>query len=493
MPLSDYEIILGFEVHAQLKTRTKIFCSCPVEFGEEPNTNVCPVCLGLPGVLPVLNDQVVKLAIRAGLALGCTIALRSRFARKHYFYPDLPKGYQITQYTEPLAENGFLRIVARSEPFVAQTKNQEPRTKNQERRIRVRRCHIEEDAGKSIHAGESSLVDFNRCGVPLIEIVTEPDLRSSDEGIAYLTSLRQILRYLDVSDADMEKGHFRCEVNVSVRPRGSREFRTQSEIKNLNSLRAVRDAIEYEAKRQTELYDRGEPVLKETLLWDEKNACTAPMRGKETAEDYRYFPEPDLPPLVVTPEEIETIRASLPELPDARKRRYVTTLGLSEDEATRVVGASREDADYFEEVNVNMVDRDPKLVANWLTSGTTEYIEARQIPSSRVKATALAELLSMLKQNRITRKTAKEVFAEMAEKGGSPQAIVQAKGLALVADEAILTQMVDEVIATETALVEKYKSGKTNVLEALVGAVMRKSRGKFPPAQVRELFARKLS
>jgi len=469
--MSNYEKVIGLEVHAQLKTKTKIFCSCPAEFGQDPNTNVCPVCLGLPGVLPVLNDEVVKLAIRTGVALGCTIARRSRFARKHYFYPDLPKGYQITQYTEPLAYDGFLDIPGK--------------------RVRVRRCHVEEDAGKLIHTPTSSLVDFNRCGVPLIEIVTEPDMRSSEEAIAYLTRLKQILEYLDVSDADMEKGHFRCELNISVRPKGSRELFTQSEVKNLNSLRAVRDALEYEARRQSELHERGEAVRKETLLWDETAGKTAPMRSKETAEDYRYFPEPDLPVLVITPEEVERIRVSLPELPAARIQRYVTDFRLPEDDARTIV-ADRGFAAYYEDILATC--NEPKLAANWLITEVAARLHEQSVPIGqfRVRPAQLAELLNMVKANKITGKAAKEVFAEMGERGGSPAAIVQAKGLALVDDSDLLAKTVEEVIATETDLVAKYRAGKTAVLSALVGAVMKKCRGKFPPQKVNELLLKRL-
>jgi aspartyl-tRNA(Asn)/glutamyl-tRNA(Gln) amidotransferase subunit B len=480
MPLSDYDVIIGLEVHAQLKTRTKIFCSCPAEFGEEPNTNVCPVCLGLPGVLPVLNDQTVKLAIRTGLALGCTIAPRSRFARKHYYYPDLPKGYQITQYTEPLAEGGFLDIPGK--------------------RVRVRRCHVEEDAGKLIHAGESSLVDFNRCGVPLIEIVTEPDMRSGEEALASLTALRQILQYLEVSDCDMEKAHFRAELNISVRPRGSDRFQTQTEVKNLNSLRAVRDAIEFEARRQAELTDRGEAVLKQTLLWDDKKNRALPMRRKETAEDYRYFPEPDLPPLVIREDEIEQVRASLPELPAQRKQRYMTRLGLSEYDAS-VVTASAAFADYYDGILQGKGDIPPrgvpfsKMAANWLTTEVAARLNEQRVGISefRVPATQVAELLVMIQTGKVTGMAAKLVFAEMAEKGGDAATIVRARGLGLVDDEAQLSRIVDEVVAAETELVAKYRAGKVNVLQALVGAAMRKSRGRFPPGKVNELLTRKLT
>ena len=469
---SGYELVIGLEVHAQLKTRTKIFCSCPVGYGGEPNTNVCPVCLGLPGVLPVLNDEVVRLAIRTGLALGCSIAPRSRFARKHYFYPDLPKGYQITQYLEPLAFDGWLDIPGK--------------------RVRVRRCHIEEDAGKLIHAGASSMVDFNRCGVPLIEIVTEPDLRTAEEAEVYVNNLRRILQYLDVSDADMEKGHFRAELNISVRPRGSNEFFTQTEVKNLNSVRALKGAIEYEAKRQIELHGRGESVKKQTLLWDDRTGETAPMRSKETAEDYRYFPEPDLPPLVIRPEEVEQIRASLPELPAQRKERYIAKLGLSEYDAS-VITADPAYADYYEKIL--KAGADPKPAANWLTTEVAGALNEQGIGITefRVKPEAIAELIRLVRDGKVTGKVAKDVFAEMVASGGNPSAIVEAKGLGLVQDDGLLSRTIDEVISAEPDMVARYRSGKTQVLGALVGAVMKKSRGKFPPQKVSELLAKKLS
>jgi aspartyl-tRNA(Asn)/glutamyl-tRNA(Gln) amidotransferase subunit B len=488
-----YEVIIGLEVHAQLKTRTKIFCSCPAEYGAEPNTNVCPVCLGLPGVLPVLNDQVVKLAIRTGLALGCSIAPRSRFARKHYFYPDLPKGYQITQYTEPLAFDGWLDVQVPGSKFQVSSS----------KRIRIRRCHIEEDAGKLIHAGASSLVDFNRCGVPLIEIVTDPDFRTAAEAEAYLYSLRQILQYLDVSDADMEKGHFRAELNLSVRPKGSTELFTQSEVKNLNSVRAVKGAIEYEAQRQIELHERGEPVRKETLLWDDKNEVTAPMRSKETAEDYRYFPEPDLPPLVITPDEVERIRAALPELPAQRKQRYMTQLGLSEYDAS-VITASPALSTYYEEIlaanpksqipNSNQHPLDPKLAANWLTTEVVAKLHEQgvEITEFKVKSAEIAELLLLVKSDEITGKAAKEVFAEMAEKGGSPAAIVEAKGLGRIDDPELLVNNAAKVIANEYDLEGKYRAGKKNVLGALVGSAMKESRGRFLPQEVSKSLEREL-
>ncbi|MFB0509629.1 MAG: Asp-tRNA(Asn)/Glu-tRNA(Gln) amidotransferase subunit GatB, partial [bacterium] len=340
--MNHFEPVIGMEVHVQLKTLSKLFCSCAVEYGAQPNSNVCPVCLGLPGVLPVLNNHAVELAIKLGLALNCDITEYSRFARKHYFYPDLPKGYQITQYQEPLARNGNIEIDGN--------------------RIRINRIILEEDSGKSMHCGTETLVDFNRCGVPLIEIVTEPDLRNPEQAIGYLQHLRRILQYLEVSDADMEKGHFRCEPNISVHPEGAK-FGTRTELKNLNSLRNVRDALEYEIKRQSEILKSGEKVIQETLYWDEAKMVTGSMRGKEESEDYRYFPEPDLPPLLITKDEIEKLRQELPVLPEKRKEYFIKELGLTEANA-KVLISDKAIADYFEEVLKYFSE--PKIIANWL-------------------------------------------------------------------------------------------------------------------------------
>ncbi|MEO0084580.1 MAG: Asp-tRNA(Asn)/Glu-tRNA(Gln) amidotransferase subunit GatB, partial [candidate division WOR-3 bacterium] len=351
-----YEPVIGLEVHIQLKTKTKLFCSCPVEFGSQPNTNVCPICLGLPGVLPTMNEKAVELAIKAGLALNCQIADFCSFARKHYFYPDLPKGYQITQYTEPIAYNGFLLVNGQ--------------------KISIRRLHLEEDSGKSIHTGQETLVDFNRCGVPLIEIVTEPEIHSPEQAVAYLETLRQIMRYLDVSDCDMEKGHFRCEPNISLRPVGQTQYGVRTELKNLNSLNSVYLALEFEIKRQTQILENNGQVIQETLYWDEEQKVAGPMRGKEESEDYRYFPEPDLPILAIKPEKIEAIRKTIPLLPAQRKRILVEEYNLAEHIAEIIV-ETKELADYFEETIKSCSNY--KLVANWLVTEVKAVLKEKAI------------------------------------------------------------------------------------------------------------------
>ncbi|MEO0102455.1 MAG: Asp-tRNA(Asn)/Glu-tRNA(Gln) amidotransferase subunit GatB, partial [candidate division WOR-3 bacterium] len=381
-----YETVIGLEVHIQLNTKTKLFCSCPVEFGEKPNTNICPICLGLPGVLPVLNDNAVKLAIRAALALNCQIQKISAFARKHYFYPDLPKGYQITQYDMPLALNGFLVI--------------------DNKKIRIRRLHLEEDAGKLIHTSNFTLVDFNRCGIPLIEVVTEPDLSGPDETIEFLSELRNILRYLDVSSGDMEKGHLRCEPNISLKTNGI--LGTRREIKNLNSLKSVRDALNYEIKAQREILESGEKIKQKTLLWNEAEKMTKPMREKEEAEDYRYFPEPDLPPLVIKEEEIIEIKSNLPELPAEKKQRFITNYHLSEKEV-KILVREKEMADYFEQMIAETKDFSPdfiRLSAFWVINEVARILNEENITISQFKILPrnLGQLLITLKEGRITQR-----------------------------------------------------------------------------------------
>ncbi|MEO0093070.1 MAG: Asp-tRNA(Asn)/Glu-tRNA(Gln) amidotransferase subunit GatB [candidate division WOR-3 bacterium] len=467
----DFEPIIGMEVHVQLKTESKLFCACAVEYGAEPNSNVCPVCLGLPGVLPVLNARAVELAIKLALALNCQITEYSRFARKHYFYPDLPKGYQITQYQEPLAHSGHLVI-----------------DKN---RIRIKRIILEEDSGKSIHCGSETLIDFNRCGIPLVEIVTEPDIRSPVQAVEYLRNLRQILQYLDVSDADMEKGHFRCEPNISVRLAGA-AFGTRTELKNLNSLRNVRDALEYEIKRQTEILKSGGKVNQETLYWDETKMVTGPMRGKEESEDYRYFPEPDLPPLVITKEEIERIKQELPVMPEKRKEYFIQTLGLPEADA-QILVERKSLADYYEAVLRFLWE--PRLVANWIISEVGGILNERKITIQElaIAPQSLAKLLAMLKAGEITGTVAKEIFLEMVETKNDPALIVVQKGVTRIDDENLLNSVVDEVLETNPKVVEKYKKGKTTVVGFLVGEVMKKTKGRFSPQKVNEILIKKLS
>jgi aspartyl-tRNA(Asn)/glutamyl-tRNA(Gln) amidotransferase subunit B len=465
-----FEPVIGIEVHAQLKTDSKLFCSCPAEYGAKPNSNVCPVCLGLPGILPVLNNRAVEMAIKLGLALNCKITERSRFARKHYFYPDLPKGYQITQYQEPLARNGYIEIGGK--------------------RIRINRLILEEDAGKSIHCGNETLVDFNRCGIPLIEIVSEPEITSPEMAVEYLSHLRQILQYLEVSDADMEKGHFRCEPNISVRVPGEK-FGTRTELKNLNSLRNVRDALEYEIKRQSETLNAGGKVVQETLYWDEKERVTGAIRGKEESEDYRYFPEPDLPPLVITQEEIERIGKKLPILPEKRREYFIKELGLPESDA-KILVSDKTIADYYEEILKYCAE--PKLVANWIITEIGAVLNEKKISINElgIPPQSIAKLLLMTKQGEITGKVAKEVFAEMVETQTEPDIIVAKKGVGQIDDEELLNSIVEEVINSNPEVVEKYKKGKTTVIGFLVGEVMRRTKGKFLPQKVNEALSKKL-
>lgn len=468
--MSKFEPVIGMEVHVQLKTESKLFCPCANDYGAEPNSNVCPVCLGLPGVLPVLNNRAVELAIKLGLALNCQITEYSRFARKHYFYPDLPKGYQITQYQEPLARNGYLTI--------------------NENQIRINRIILEEDSGKSMHCGNETLIDFNRCSVPLVEIVTEPDITSPEQAIDYLQYLRQILQYLEVSDADMEKGQFRCEPNISVRI-ADEKFGTRTELKNLNSLRNVRDALEYEIKRQSEILNNNGKVVQETLYWDEVKMETGSMRGKEESEDYRYFPEPDLPPLLITKDEIEKLRKELPVLPEKRKEYFIKELGLTEANA-KVLISDKAMADYYEEVLKYFSE--PKIVANWLITEVGGILNEKKITIKElgIRASSIAKLLTMIKNGEITGKVAKEVLVEIVETKTEPDAIVAKKGVGLIDDENLLNSVVDEVLKANPEVVDKYKKGKTTVIGFLVGEVMKKTKGKFLPQKVNQALIKKL-
>ncbi|MEO0099164.1 MAG: Asp-tRNA(Asn)/Glu-tRNA(Gln) amidotransferase subunit GatB [candidate division WOR-3 bacterium] len=464
----EYEVVIGLEVHIQLQTKTKLFCSCPAEFGEKPNTNICPVCLGFPGVLPVLNDNAVKLALKAALALNCQIQNVSTFARKHYFYPDLPKGYQITQYERPLAVNGFLEI------------------KN--KKIRIRRLHLEEDAGKLIHTPNFTLIDFNRCGIPLIEVVTEPDLSNAEETVEFLSELRSILRYLNVSSGDMEKGHLRCEPNISLKVNGV--WGKRREIKNLNSLKSVRDALNYEFITQKKILEAGRKIEQETLLWDEMEKVTKPMRSKEEAEDYRYFPEPDLPPLVIKEEEVWEMKKGLPELPAEKRKRFVANYHLSEKEAEILV-REREMADYFEEVIVAGKDSSPpffRLAASWLINEVARVINERNITVNQFEISPqdLAQLLILLREGRITQRVAKDVFFRMVRERKKAQEIIKEEGLEKAEDLSQLELVVKEVLRENPDVVASYKRGKETVLMFLLGQVMKKTRGRFPPEKIRE-------
>lgn len=473
-----YEVVIGVEVHAQLRTRSKMFCGCGTSFGAVPNTLICPVCLGLPGSLPVVNRAAVEMAIRTGLALNCTIETASRFARKNYFYPDLPKGYQISQYEAPICANGWLDI-----QIGATTK-----------RIRIRRAHLEEDAGKNVHetGTVSSRIDLNRAGTPLLEIVTEPDLRSPDEVVAYLKALRDLLVYLDVCDGNMEEGSFRCEPNLSLRPVGQAAYGTKVELKNINSFKFAKDAMEYEIKRQTKVLDEGEAIQQETRLWDLERGQTAVMRSKEEAHDYRYFPDPDLLPLTIDPAWIEALRATLPELPEAKQARFVSDYGLPEYDA-QVLTGSKELADYFEAC-VGLFPQ-PKTVSNFVMGELLRELNHSGLSADRspVSPERLAALLQLVEQGTISLKVARDIFPDLYGSEVSPEQLVKEKGLIQVSDEGALGRMIDEVVAKNPAQVEQYRGGKTQVLGFLVGQVMKVSGGKANPTKVNELLREKLS
>ena len=478
--ISRYEPVIGLEVHVQLATATKIFCGCPTSFGASPNTNVCPVCLGLPGALPVLNAKAVELAVKAALAVNCRVNPASRFARKNYFYPDLPKGYQISQYDEPLAEHGFVEID----------------TPAGRKRIGVTRIHMEDDAGKSIHDGfrdsdRYSYVDLNRSGTPLIEIVSEPDLRSSDEAYAYLTILKQVLQFIDVSTCDMEKGHLRCDANVSVRRHGDPKLGTRAEVKNLNSFRFLKAALEYEIARQVGIVESGGKVIQETRLYDPDSGETHGMRSKEHAHDYRYFPEPDLVPLRISEASLAAIRSTMPELPESRRARFTAEHGLSEYDAG-VLTASRSIAEYYEKVA--SVSGDPKAAANWVAGDLMGLLNAagKEIAESPVSAESLGELLVMIAKGEISGKMAKDILPKMFASGQSASAIVEREGLRQISDTGALEKIVTEVIAGNPKQVEQYRAGKTAVLGFLVGQVMKATRGQANPAAVNELLIAKL-
>ncbi|MFN4320101.1 MAG: Asp-tRNA(Asn)/Glu-tRNA(Gln) amidotransferase subunit GatB [Aquificaceae bacterium] len=464
----EFEPVIGLEIHVQMDTKTKMFCSCPVEFGAEPNVNVCPVCLGLPGSLPVINKRAVEYAIRAALALNCQINTRSVFARKNYFYPDLPKGYQISQYEEPLAVNGWLEVRGK--------------------RIRIRRLHIEEDAGKNIHEGSKTFVDLNRAGTPLMEIVTEPDIDSPQLAREFLEKLRNIMRYAGVSKADMEKGQLRCDINLSIRPKGSKELGTRVEIKNVNSFKFVQKAIEAEIERQIKLVLAGEKVVQETRTFDPSTGLTHPMRSKEEAEDYRYFPDPDLLPLVVPTGWIEEIRANMPELPEERLERFIKSYSLDEY-AARVLTDNKELGDFFEEA-LRHYPQEPKLVANWLLNDLLGNLSevGKDIENSPVSPKDLAELVRLIREGVLSSKLAKEVLKEMVLTGKEPQKIVQEKGLIQLSDEGQIRALVEEVLRENPKEVERYRSGEEKLFGFLVGQVMKKAKGKANPQVVNKVL-----
>jgi aspartyl-tRNA(Asn)/glutamyl-tRNA(Gln) amidotransferase subunit B len=478
--ISKYEAVIGLEVHVQLATASKIFCGCPTSFGAPPNTNVCPVCLGLPGALPVLSREAVEMAVRAGLALNCTIRPVSRFARKNYFYPDLPKGYQISQYDEPVAEHGWVDISVESAS----------------KRIGITRVHMEDDAGKSIHEGfrdsdRYSYVDLNRCGTPLVEIVTEPDMRSSDEAYAFLTELKQMMQFVEVSACDMEKGQLRCDANVSVRLKGANKLGTKAEVKNLNSFRFLKMALDYEIGRQVAVIEAGGRIIQETRLYDVATGETISMRSKESAHDYRYFPEPDLVPLRISDAWRERVRSTMPELPAKKRERFTTEYKLTEYDANWLT-ASRAVSEYFE--GVVKVSGDPKEAANWVMGDLAGALKAqgREITESPVSASNLGELLALKGKGEVSGKLAKEIFAKMVATGEEPSAIIEREGLKQISDAGALEKIVDEVIAANPKQLEQYRGGKTTVLGFFVGQVMKASRGQANPATVNELLRKKL-
>jgi len=475
-----YEAVIGLEVHAQLLTDSKIFCGCSTQFGGEPNAQTCPVCLGMPGVLPVLNERAVEFAVKMGLATHCKIASFSRFARKNYFYPDLPKGYQISQYESPLCHDGYVDIELED---------------GTRKRVGIIRIHLEEDAGKSIHdpalAGEDTLVDLNRCGVPLIEIVSAPDLRSPQEAHAYLVRLKQLVTYLGICDGNMEEGSLRCDANVSVRPVGSRGLGVKTEVKNMNSFRNVERALTFEINRQIQLLESGGEVVQETLLWDAGAGVARPMRSKEEAHDYRYFPEPDLVPMVVESAWIEKIRQSLPELPLARKERLMRQYQLPAYDAG-ILTMTRELADYYEAVAQKC--RDYKLASNWVMGEVLRVLNERKIDINQfpISAHRLSGLLNLILDETISSKIAKTVFEEMLTSGEDAAAIVQRKGLAQVTDRAAIEAIVVKVLKENPKQVEQYRSGKEKVFGYFVGQVMRATRGKANPGLVNEILKEKL-
>ena len=473
-----FETVIGVEVHAQLRTNSKMFCGCGTTFGMSANSQTCPVCLGLPGSLPVINRTAVEMAVRAGLALNCTIAANNRFARKNYFYPDLPKGYQISQYESPICEHGWIEVRDSGEGS---------------KRIRIRRAHLEEDAGKNIHeTGTSgSRVDLNRAGTPLLEIVTEPDMHSADEVVAYLKGLRDILMYLDVCDGNMEEGSFRCEPNLSLRPSGQKEFGTKVELKNINSFKYVKDAVEYEIKRQTKVLNEGGKIRQETRLWNIERGETAVMRSKEEAHDYRYFPDPDLVPLKLDKEWVDGFRLNLPELPAVRTKRFVSDYGLPEYDAT-ILTASKGMADYFEACAKRFPQ--PKIVSNWVMGELMRELNnsGTDISASPVTPERLVSLLQMVDKGTISLKVARETFPELYSSGKTPEQIVQEKGLMQVSDEGALEQIIAEVLSKNPAQVAQFKEGKQQVLGFLVGQVMKASGGKANPGKVNELLRKRL-
>ena len=478
MSRSDYEVVMGLEVHAELSTKTKIFCSCPTTFGAEPNTQVCPICMGMPGTLPVLNEKVVEYAVKAGLATNCEIARKSKNDRKNYFYPDLPKAYQISQYDEPLCEHGFIEIEVNGE----------------KKKIRLTRIHIEEDAGKLNHDefGGGSLVDLNRAGVPLIEIVSEPDLRSTDEVEAYLKKLKSILEYIEVSDCKMQEGSFRADVNVSVRKKGDTKLGIRTEMKNMNSFRSITRAIEYEVDRQIDVLEDGGKVEQETLRWDEVSGKTFSMRDKEDAQDYRYFPDPDLVAIKLSEEYIENIKKSLPELPESRKQRYLEEYKLSEKDAN-IITSSKYLSDLFE--GAIKICNNPKAVNNWIISDISRILNETEMDPIEIPfdSKQLAKLVILIDKGTISSKIAKKVLVEMFEHPRDPEDIIDEKGWVQISDEGAIKDVVMRVLDANPQSVSDFKGGKQKALGFLVGQAMKETRGKANPQMLNQMFLEELN
>jgi aspartyl-tRNA(Asn)/glutamyl-tRNA(Gln) amidotransferase subunit B len=479
----QYEPVIGLEVHAQLLTKSKAFCGCSTQFGNDPNSNVCPVCLGMPGVLPVLNKNLVEFIMKMGLATNCTIAPRSVFARKNYFYPDLPKGYQISQYEEPICVGGWLDVELKDGSV---------------KRIGITRIHMEEDAGKSLHDVDvDTLVDVNRCGVPLIEIVSEPDMRSPHEAYQYLYKIRQLVTYLGICDGNMEEGSLRCDANVSIRKKGDTRLGTKIEVKNMNSFRFVEKALEFEINRQIELTEAGERIVQQTMLWDSDQGVSFPMRSKEEAHDYRYFPDPDLVPVLVDKEWVDEIKATLPELPAARRERYIADFKLPKYDAD-LLTAERPLAEYFEGVASNLrtkTEESYKMASNWTMVDVLRVVNERHIAvvDFPVPPQNLSEMINLIVDGTISGKIAKDVFEEMLNTREPAKTIVEKKGLIQVSDEAAIEKIIDGILAANQGQVEQYKSGKTQVFGFFVGQTMKAMKGKANPKVVNEVLKRKLS
>jgi aspartyl-tRNA(Asn)/glutamyl-tRNA(Gln) amidotransferase subunit B len=488
---NNWETIIGLEVHAQLSTESKIFCGCSTRFGDEPNANTCPVCLGLPGALPVLNWRAVELGMRAALALGLHINERSIFARKNYFYPDLPKGYQISQYDQPFSADGILEIMTADRDEAGHAHDWRPMT------VRITRLHLEEDAGKNVHEGlpdvdRYSYVDLNRAGTPLAEIVTEPDFRTSWQAYDYVNHVRRALQWVGASEADMEKGNLRCEANVSVRRKGDTAFGTKVELKNLNSVRFMQKAIEFEVERHVKTLESGGRLTQETRLWDDRLNETRPMRSKEEAHDYRYFPEPDLPPLVVTNEFVDEVRRSMPELPDVRRKRFMEQYSLSFADASQL-NADRSLADYYEAA-VEASGGNTRATANWIRSELLRELENAGLQAARspVPAVELGALVRMIDEGKISGKQGKDVLVEMFASGKTAAAVVEEKGLVQVSDTGEIDRVIDEVIAANPKQLEQYRSGKETLFGFFVGQVMKASKGKANPKIVNERLRERL-